>query len=584
MINKKNNIAFIIYAILFFLVFIFIFRNLVFNINKNLISQADYLFVIWQIYQNINKILTLDFLNFFNINAFYPNKLTLLFSDTLLPQSILALPLSLITNNRILVFNILFIFTFLLDYLSLFLFWQKLFKNDLISFIGSIFFIFSPYFHLQLGHFQMLSYWPFFFSLYFLLKNKEKKAFKNIFYVGFFLAIQFLASVYIAYFLAFMVFIFYLVYIPGSKQKKEYIKEIILIFLIFFILDGVFIKNYISVKSIYQIKRDTKEYIQYSAHLSDYFFTSNINSLLHKSFFLNKWNSLDKHSLGEKSSFPGFLFSTLFLIGLFSINFRKGNFNILVKLNKERLFFIILLLSGFYFSLGPRLSFNGNYAHIPTVYHLILNGFPLIQPIRALARWSFLFYLSIVYFNLLTVEKFLKSNSKLLFSFIFFLIFIIEYLPLNLKSSYFKNEIAEKRNKLILKEVCRTKKKVLLEIPFTHLDAKGGIVIGLNYINSVLLSSLEHKCYLINGYSGVDLQSVFFMRDEIYEAINKKDLNKFLNILKANKINFVKINKKYLLPEIKLGYDNFINYFKNSFYFNNLKLKNLNDYDLIIIN
>lgn len=576
---------FLFYLLLFALIFIFVFRNLIINIKTNLVSTGDYLFIIWQMHQNINKILKLEFANFFETNAFYPNKLTLLFSDILLPQSIIALLISLIIKNKILIFNILFFITFLLNYLSLLLFWKKLFKNNLIVFLGTIFFIFSPYFHLQLGHFQMLSYWPLFFSLYFLLKNDKKPTLKNIFFTSFFLAIQFLASVYLAFFLSFTIFIFYLINILFFKQKKRYFKEILLIFLIFLILDGVFIKGYISVKSTYKIKKDIKEYILFSAHLSDYLFTSNINSLLNKSFFLNKWNSLDKHIIGEKSSFPGVLFFTLFLLGLFSINLNKSGINISVNLNKINLFFLILLLCGFWFSLGPEINFNGNYAHIPTSYGLILKIFPLIQFARALARWNFLFYLSIIYFSLCGLQKLLKKNNKLDYLTITFItfMFVIEYIPLNLNSYRIKGIAFQNKSTFILKKYCKNNENVLMEIPVTHSDVKGGIINGINYISSVLLNSLEHKCYLINGYSGVDLQSIFSLRDMMYDAINKRDLDKFSALLKTKKINFVKINKEYLLPEVESDYNNFVKTFLDNNYINNLKLKKFENYDLIII-
>lgn len=70
---------FLLYFLLFGLIFIFVFRNLLVNFKTDLILNGDYLFIIWQMYRNINKILKLDFANFFETNAFYPNKLTLLF-------------------------------------------------------------------------------------------------------------------------------------------------------------------------------------------------------------------------------------------------------------------------------------------------------------------------------------------------------------------------------------------------------------------------------------------------------------------------------------------------------------------------
>ena len=156
---------FLIFFLCFLFLFGFVFRELLFNISTHLYDWGDGPYIIWVIFQNIQKIKSLDFLHFFDTNAFYPHKMTLLFSDILLPQSLIALPFSLIIKNPIFVFNIVFFITFIFNYCGAFLLWNKLFKNTLLAFFGSLLVVFSPFFHLQLGHFQMMSYWPFFFSL-----------------------------------------------------------------------------------------------------------------------------------------------------------------------------------------------------------------------------------------------------------------------------------------------------------------------------------------------------------------------------------------------------------------------------------
>ncbi|HCE30869.1 TPA: hypothetical protein DEQ89_02540, partial [Candidatus Daviesbacteria bacterium] len=204
--SKKN--AF--YFILFLLVLLFVFKDLVLNLSTNLLDWRDYPFIIWTIFQNITHVNTLDFANFFETNAFYPHRLTLLFSDLLLPQSLVLWPILYLTKNIILSFNLVFIISFILNYISLFLFWKQLFKKDSIAFFGSIFVIFSPFFQMELSHFQMISYWPFFFTLYFVFRNEEKRQTKNLISAGLLLTIQFLASVYLSVYLIFSLLIFYL--------------------------------------------------------------------------------------------------------------------------------------------------------------------------------------------------------------------------------------------------------------------------------------------------------------------------------------------------------------------------------------
>src|SRR3990167_10472341 len=82
---------FLLYLSLFILILLFVFRNLILNISTNLIDWLDYPYVIWVMSQSINHIQNLDFINFFETNAFYPHKMTLLFSDLLLPQALILL-------------------------------------------------------------------------------------------------------------------------------------------------------------------------------------------------------------------------------------------------------------------------------------------------------------------------------------------------------------------------------------------------------------------------------------------------------------------------------------------------------------
>ncbi len=238
----------------FLAIFFFVFRNLLTNLTTNLIDWRDYLLMIWIMSQNVLKIQHLNFINYFDSNTFFPHKYALLFSDLLIPQAIISLPFFIISNNLILIFNLAFILTFILNYISSYFFWRILFKNYLVAFFGSLFIVFSPFFHITLDHFQMLSYWPFFFSLFFLIRYEENKNIKNVLLCSLFLAIQFLASVYLAVFLIFSIEIYLLLNLMTTKRIKDFLKINLIVFITFFAIDGVFIKGYIDVKNYYHIK------------------------------------------------------------------------------------------------------------------------------------------------------------------------------------------------------------------------------------------------------------------------------------------------------------------------------------------
>jgi hypothetical protein len=539
--KKLLNSGYFYFGI-FLLLLIFSFRSLFFDLGKNLISWLDYPYVIWVMYQNIGHLRAFDFINFFNTNAFYPFKNTLLFSDILLPQSVIALPFSIFIKNPIEVFNISFLINFILDYLSLYLFWKYIFKNRITAFLGSVFFIFSPFYYTQLGHVQMLTYWPFFFSLYFLFKD-EKNILKSSFLSGLFLAVQFLASVYLSVFLIFTILVWTLVSLFYLTRSRVFIK-MFLIFVVFLLFDGVFIKSYINVKKDYGMERNINEYIQYSAHLSDYIFSGSIGSWLHQTSIIEKWNSLDKHVIGEKASSVGFLFGILFILGAFNFNKIKSRNFLSFELNIYSFFSIIVLIGGLIFSLGPRLSFNGTYAHIPLPYLLLLKHIPFFDSIRALARWSFLVYFGALYFVLFFINNLTKFKRYPIFIGLIFVWFMLEYFPISIKANS-ENYLDNNYNFLFTN--CVKNKSVLIEIPYTHLfGVKGGIVDGLRYISGVQLSSLSHDCNLVNGYSGYDLPENIEYFKKLNEDVGQKKCIDFLSLLKNRNVEYIKLNEKLM--------------------------------------
>lgn len=545
---------FLLYLVLFILIFLLVFRDLILNLSTNLLDWRDYPYIIWVIFQSVTHISNLDFINFFETNAFYPHKLTLLFSDILLPQALIMIPFFSLTKNLILSFNLLFTTTFVLNFVSTYLFWKQIFKKELLSFLGSLLVIFSPFFHLELSHFQMLSYWPFFFAFYFLLKNGEKYEVKYLFLLGLFITIQFLSSIYLSVYLIFSILIFYTIQLVWQKEFKNVASKVSIIFIIFIITSGVFIKGYIDMKNTYNIKRDIKEYITYSAHLSDYIFTSQIKSLIHQSSVMQIWNKADKN-WSLHSSFPGFLIFVLSIYALFKFTQNKNSILINLELNREKTFFLTLIIAGFLFSLGPRLNFNGNYAHIPLPYSVVLKFIPMAETIRVPARWSFLFFLGFIYLSLVTLNK-LGNNPRHKFILLsVFIFFILEYLPTNIKSvkgSYINNDYQ------ILKNICTDNKKVLLELPVTHLNAYPNIIEGLEYISKVELASTYHNCNIVNGYSGYDLPDIFILSDILSKYMEEGNTKAFIEETRKRKIDVVKFNQYYFIKEMKPYVRNFV--------------------------
>lgn len=547
MTNKKSFLAFLV---LFLGLLIIVFRSLVSNISSNLYSWLDFPYVIWLIYQGIGKISNFSFANFGATNAFYPLKDSYYFSDLFLPQAVGAYPFSLFIKNPVLVVNIVFVLTFVLNYVSLFLYWKLFFKKNWQCFLASVVLIFSPFLQLQFGHFQMQSYWPLFFSLYFFCKNKNFNL-KDLFLSGLFLVVQFLSSVYLSVFLIFTLCLKTLINIISKKNIKE-IKSILSVFLVFLIAAAYFIYGYIQVKKNYSFVRDYGEYVTYSAHVSDYFFTSGINSVVSNSLIYKKWNSFNKHDWGEMAAFPGFAVTIAVLFYLFKISYKEKVLKIKIKLNNDDLFFILLLIFGLLFSIGPRINFNGAYSGIPTPYTFLIKYIPFFDSVRGLARWSFLFYFGLSYFFV----KYL-SNKKIWLIFIFVIIFLLENFPLSLIST--NENYIDSNSDYILNNYCSKNKAVLLEIPMNHLMVGTGVIDGLNYISKRQLASIYTNCLLVNGYSGYEPPEQTKYYEDVDNALSNKKLDKFLTLLKNRNITFVRITPELIVANKKDNYLEVIN-------------------------
>lgn len=90
-------------------------------------------------------------------NIFFPERLTLAYSEHLAPQMLQALPILATTDNVILAYNVVFLTTFVLSALGMFLFVRALTGSPTAAFIAGLAFAFAPYRIAQMSHVQMMS-------------------------------------------------------------------------------------------------------------------------------------------------------------------------------------------------------------------------------------------------------------------------------------------------------------------------------------------------------------------------------------------------------------------------------------------
>ncbi|MFN7978646.1 MAG: hypothetical protein U0P30_10945 [Vicinamibacterales bacterium] len=100
---------------------------------------------------------TMSFAQFWNGNIFHPAPLTVTFSEHLIPQALQGLPFYMATGNIVLAYNVVFLATFALSGLGMFLFVRELTGSARVGFVAGLFFAFVPYRWGQFPHIQTIS-------------------------------------------------------------------------------------------------------------------------------------------------------------------------------------------------------------------------------------------------------------------------------------------------------------------------------------------------------------------------------------------------------------------------------------------
>jgi hypothetical protein len=126
-------------------------------------DMGDPVFVCWVLLWTSGQVLS--FLSgdvsalsrFWHGNIFYPEPLTLAYSEHFTAQMLQALPLLAVSDNIILVYNLLFLSTFVLCGLGVFLLVRDLTGKPLAAFVAGLAFAFAPYRIDQFSHLQILS-------------------------------------------------------------------------------------------------------------------------------------------------------------------------------------------------------------------------------------------------------------------------------------------------------------------------------------------------------------------------------------------------------------------------------------------
>lgn len=481
-----------------------------------ILDLLDYPLVIFLTTTQTRHLANLEFSQLTESLMFYPHQHSMFFTDTFLLQSLLNLPFYLLTQQPILSFNLSLVLNLSLIIFSAY--WiVKNQKNNFVKFISTTLLSLSPFLILNTGHLQMISIWPTYFALSFLLKEKQKLS--DFFWIGLWTGVQFYGSIYLFLLFCFLFATWAIIkFLSRPKNRLTLFKNLIFSFSTIVIITAWGLWHYLQAQQLYGINYQYSEYVQYAADPIDYLSINSYQSLFSQLPIRHFYNLGGGTTYG-KIGFLGFGLISLALFGTADIWQRRK------RLKTNDWLLILMIPIGLVFSFGPRLTLNGHYTAIRLPYDLILKLIPLVKPLRVTARWSLWFYTGAILLAIKGVEILWQQQKKFLLA-LLFILFLLEVIPIGLKPAVIQQPKIYQQ----IESQCKNG-GILLEYPLS-LDQNNHSASEIaSYWSRIVLAISFHECPTINGYSG------YF--PEIYRLEKHEQLKR---AIEQDGANLVKLN------------------------------------------
>jgi len=278
------------------------------NLGHGVRDMGDPLLNTWIMAWNVHRIVSLDWKGFFDANIFYPAPRTLAYSEFLLPQSLFALPVLLISGNPILAYNIVLLLAFISSGLGMFFLAFRLTRSTAAGIIAGLIFAFSPFMFAHLTHLQILSAGGIPLTFLFLHRFFESRSPGDFYLFTLFYILQVLANGYYALYLTLFagVFIVYQIFRWRLFADRGFWLKMATFVLLVAVAAGPFYYQYIKVRSEMGFSRE----IGFSAKPANFLTTAKINRLYGR-VTERLWKP-------EGELFPGAIAFLLALTGFFS--------------------------------------------------------------------------------------------------------------------------------------------------------------------------------------------------------------------------------------------------------------------------
>jgi len=332
----------------------------------------------------------------FDANICHPEKTSLAFADHLFAQSLLFLPLYMLTGNQALSFNVLVILTFVLNGWGIWLCGRNLGFSRPASLLAAILFAYFPNRLYEVPHLHILSSQWLPFSFYFLLRFLRRRpgGWIDLPAFTFFSLLCVLSSFYQALIWAVLVSVTIVVTLGARQVGGKQLGQLAAAGLAITMITIPFALPYFTVSDRYQVTRSIEENIHNSARPGD-FLTAPADNLIYGNPSA-KPHSSDSPPRRFHPLFPGLLFTLLLVCGITALFIPGRSPGDQRPLSRERLILLLSALTALILSFGPALPWGSGEARvlIPLPYSLLYHWIPGLKGLRVPARMVLLFHFS----------------------------------------------------------------------------------------------------------------------------------------------------------------------------------------------
>lgn len=460
----------------------------------------------------VGHALITDPVNFFNTNIFYPYPNTLAFSEILLPQGLLALPLTLATNNPIFSYNLVLLAMLWLDAFAMYLLVYDLTRREEAAWIAGAIYAFNPFNLGNLAQLQLLalSWLP--LALLFLgrllserhlpvvISSTRSQSAKADFVLllerirfallfSLFFVLQSFSSFYYALLAGMAVSLYLVLWLWAERAHlltsvRRVIVPLALSFGLIAISIAPFLMPYLAVQRELGFHRQVQESEPFSASLKQFVEVAPENVLYGRWLAPNPVVRVGGYPLD--TLFPGIAALALAGIGLFS---RRAS---------SKSLFIILLIFSFVLALGPRLYLTHEQStDINLPYRWLYDLLPPLRALRAPIRFDALINLALAalagFGSAAFLSRFAQSQARLTALAVVGLI-AVEYLAL--PAALTQTLPVADNIPGVYQWLAQQPLGVVLELPMMGPNAQGELDISTQYFTTY------HWQKTPDGYSG----------------------------------------------------------------------------------